>query len=148
MNTVLGAAGLVDANHAWSGGARTLIITGDVIDKGDYSLPVLDIITLTSEAELAGGRVVVTLGNHEAEFLADPENAKATPFRADLGARLESGGRREGHLRLRRLLAHPPDRSARGRMVLRARRQCRRLERAKHRRPIHAALRRRELRQW
>ncbi len=35
---------------------------------------------MQAEAAKAGGRVVVTLGNHEAEFLADPLNKKAADF--------------------------------------------------------------------
>lgn len=63
----------------WSGGAAVLIVTGDLMDKGPKALEALDLIrTLEPLAASAGGRVVFTLGNHEAEFLDDPENDKAT----------------------------------------------------------------------
>jgi hypothetical protein len=71
----------------WIGGDRTLVITGDVIDKGAFSLPMIDeLLRLGPEAEAAGGHIVVTLGNHEAEFLADPTNPKAAPFVMELQA--------------------------------------------------------------
>ncbi len=63
---------------AWNGGSSTLVVVGDAIDKGPASLDVLTLLqTLQTSAAGAGGRVVVLLGNHEAELLADPENAKA-----------------------------------------------------------------------
>ena len=67
-----------EVGYSWSGGRRALICVGDVIDKGDQSLAAIDVmIALEAGAAAVGGRVVVTLGNHEAEFLADPGNKKA-----------------------------------------------------------------------
>jgi len=64
---------LTDANGHWTGGHSLLVVIGDSIDKGAQSIDVLDEwIRLQPEAEIAGGRVVHLLGNHEAEFLADP----------------------------------------------------------------------------
>jgi len=63
----------------WTGGTATLLVLGDLIDKGEKSLEVIDLLrSLEAQAPRAGGRVIVTMGNHEAEFLADPENDKAT----------------------------------------------------------------------
>jgi hypothetical protein len=63
----------------WAGGTAVLVVAGDLIDKGPSSVSVLDLFrALETSAGLAGGRVVVTLGNHEAEFLDDPGNDKAT----------------------------------------------------------------------
>jgi hypothetical protein len=59
----------------WAGGDATLVVVGDLIDKGPASLPVVDL--LRSLTVSARGHVIVTLGNHEAEFLADPLNKKA-----------------------------------------------------------------------
>ncbi len=69
----------------WQAGKATLVCTGDVIDKWDQSVRVLLLLrALAVEADKAGGRVIVTLGNHEAEFLADPRNRKAAEFLKDL----------------------------------------------------------------
>ncbi|HEX7601931.1 MAG TPA: metallophosphoesterase, partial [Polyangiaceae bacterium] len=63
----------------WSAGAAVLVVTGDLMDKGPSSLEAIDLLrALEASAAAAGGRVVVTFGNHEAEFLDDPENDKAT----------------------------------------------------------------------
>ncbi len=89
---LLSAAGLVGAApHHWTGGARTLVVTGDVIDKGTQAIPIIDLlISLEPEARAAGGALVVTLGNHEAEFLANPTDEKSAQFQAELkGAGLD-----------------------------------------------------------
>lgn len=76
------------AGYAWSAGDRTLVCTGDLIDKGTQSLEVLDLMmSLEPEAQASGGDLIVTMGNHEAEFLADPSNDKAVEFRAELAAK-------------------------------------------------------------
>lgn len=63
----------------WSAGAAVLVVTGDLMDKGPAPLEAIDLLrTLEPQAASAGGRVIFTMGNHEAEFLDDPENDKAT----------------------------------------------------------------------
>ncbi len=63
----------------WIGGTTTLVVVGDLIDKGPDAPDVVRLaITLQASAKAAGGEVIVTMGNHEAEFLADPENSKAS----------------------------------------------------------------------
>jgi hypothetical protein len=83
---LLAAAKVVDAfdrlpapgDVHWAAGTALLVVTGDMIDKGDTSIEVIDLMmSLQGQADAAGGRVVVTMGNHEAEFLADPKNSKA-----------------------------------------------------------------------
>lgn len=84
---LLVVGGLISASTpcTWTGGTRVLVVTGDTIDKGSYALRAIDLfIALEAQARAAGGRVVVTLGNHEAEFMADPNNSKATEFRTEL----------------------------------------------------------------
>jgi hypothetical protein len=64
---ILKSSGLLDGNLAWTGGASHLVLNGDLIDKGPSDRGVLDLARrLQSEAEVAGGRVHVVLGNHEA----------------------------------------------------------------------------------
>lgn len=66
------------AEAIWTGRTGTLLVLGDLIDKGPQSLAVISLLqTLEAQAALAGGRVVVTLGNHEAEFFVDAFNSKA-----------------------------------------------------------------------
>jgi len=56
-----------------------LVIVGDLVDKGPDAPDVLRLTAaLQASAASAGGRVVVTMGNHEAEFLANPKNDKAS----------------------------------------------------------------------
>lgn len=85
---LLGAAGLVGrAPYHWTGGTRTLVVTGDVIDKGSEAIAIIDLfIGLEPEARAAGGALVVTLGNHEAGFLASPTDEKSAQFQAELRA--------------------------------------------------------------
>src|SRR5688500_2808970 len=61
----------------WSGGKSILVVTGDMIDKWDQSLEVIALMrALVSSAASQGGRVVISAGNHEAEFLEDPKSEK------------------------------------------------------------------------
>jgi hypothetical protein len=83
---------LLQANHIitgdgdWSAGNSLLIIVGDSVDKGPDSLGVLALWEkLALQTTNAGvGRVVHLLGNHEAEFLADPEGDRTADFRDEL----------------------------------------------------------------
>lgn len=77
MKALFAAHHLVEGG-AWVGGAAVLVVVGDVFDKGPSPLEAIDLLrAVEPEAEAAGGRVVVTLGNHEAEFFDDPLNDKA-----------------------------------------------------------------------
>lgn len=63
----------------WTGGKATLVVVGDLIDKDRKSVETLDLVrALQKSAAASGGHVVVVMGNHEAEFLANPENGKAS----------------------------------------------------------------------
>jgi hypothetical protein len=69
----------------WMAGKSVLIFTGDMIDKGPHALMVLGLIRAIGEvAQNNGGRVVALMGNHEAEFLAEPTAKKSKDFRAEL----------------------------------------------------------------
>jgi hypothetical protein len=78
-NGILTRAPAASSDAPWGAGASTLVVAGDLIDKGPSSVEVIEfLMSLQVAAKNAGGRVVVTLGNHEAEFLVDPNNSKAS----------------------------------------------------------------------
>lgn len=69
----------------WTAGKAVLVFTGDLIDKGPHSVQVLKLASSLSKAAAgSGGRVVTLMGNHEAEFLADPTEKKVRDFAQDL----------------------------------------------------------------
>jgi Calcineurin-like phosphoesterase len=69
----------------WSAGTATLVVTGDMIDKGRRPVDVLRLmIALRAVARQSHGEVILLAGNHEAEFLAGPDARKAADFIADL----------------------------------------------------------------
>jgi len=91
MAEILAAAKLIDdsaANPAklkWTGGKSLLVITGDFIDKYDRSLDVIAALrSLQTKAHEAGGSIIITMGNHEAEFLAGSTKKKSASVAAKL----------------------------------------------------------------
>ncbi|HEX6642801.1 MAG TPA: metallophosphoesterase, partial [Thermoanaerobaculia bacterium] len=71
----------------WSGGLSMLVVTGDMVDKWKHSLKVIALMrALTASAGTQGGRVVISVGNHETEFLADPTGSKTKEFADELTA--------------------------------------------------------------
>jgi len=70
---ILKVAGIVDAGGRWSGGATHFVQLGDIVDRGDDSRKALDLVRrLEREAQAAGGRAHILLGNHEvARMLGD-----------------------------------------------------------------------------
>jgi hypothetical protein len=73
----------------WSAGKSVLVCTGDLIDKGPHSLKVIALFrALARDAATAKGHVIVLMGNHEADFLHDPDNDdKALEFIRELDKR-------------------------------------------------------------
>jgi len=70
----------------WTGGNATLVIAGDLINKGHGSVPIIDMIRqLQKQAPKSGGKVIVTLGNHEADFIQDPLSERSLRDGADDG---------------------------------------------------------------
>ena len=71
----------------WTAGKSVVVFTGDLIDKGTNSLGVISLVrALQTAAAAAGGRVIVLMGNHEAEFLAAPTEKKVSEFAGELNA--------------------------------------------------------------
>ncbi len=63
--TLRNASVISDANR-WIAGDTHLVIVGDLLDRGPESRAVMDLLmTLEKEADTAGGRVHVLIGNHE-----------------------------------------------------------------------------------
>ncbi len=92
MSALLASAGLAPVpskpgSAQWTGGKDVLVCTGDLIDKWNHALDVIAYLeALKTSAAAQGGQVIITLGNHEAEFLADPSASKAAEFVAELNA--------------------------------------------------------------
>jgi hypothetical protein len=65
--------GTSSTSYDWVGGNAVLVVVGDMIDKlPTGSLEVINLLrALQKDAARKGGRVIVTMGNHEAEFLAE-----------------------------------------------------------------------------
>jgi hypothetical protein len=66
VTSLLRGLGLIDEEKHWSGGDTILVQTGDLMDGGEDVRSTLDLfMRLQEEAAVAGGRVVVLMGNHE-----------------------------------------------------------------------------------
>ena len=69
----------------WHGNDTLLIVTGDSIDKGPQSLEVLKLWSdLAQSGQKSNNKIVVLLGNHEAEYLTDPLAKKAIRVHEEL----------------------------------------------------------------
>lgn len=67
MVATLRNAGVIDDERMWSGGESHLVIVGDILDRGPDSRDAMDLLMqLEGQAEAAGGKVHVLIGNHEA----------------------------------------------------------------------------------
>ena len=67
MVATLKNAGVVDSELQWAGDSTHLVIVGDILDRGAGSRDAMDLLMqLEGQAEAAGGRVHVLIGNHEA----------------------------------------------------------------------------------
>jgi Calcineurin-like phosphoesterase len=70
MVATLKNANILGEDLSWTGGKTYLVITGDILDRGPKSRAAMDLLMhLEGEAEAAGGRVLVLIGNHESMIL-------------------------------------------------------------------------------
>jgi hypothetical protein len=61
---------IIDKDKNWSFGKGHFVITGDIFDRGDKVTEILWFIySLEQQAEAAGGKIHLTLGNHEVMIL-------------------------------------------------------------------------------
>jgi hypothetical protein len=97
LTTLLRSVGVVDGELRWIGGRTHLVSLGDLLDRGDDSRKVMDLLMrLQDEAASAGGRLHVALGNHEAmNVLGDLRYVAAGEFAAY--ATDEDATERAGH---------------------------------------------------
>ena len=64
---LLASQGIIDGDLRWTGGRTHLVSLGDLLDRGDDSRKVMDLLMrLQQEAAASGGQVHVVVGNHEA----------------------------------------------------------------------------------
>jgi hypothetical protein len=67
MVRTLQNAAVIDEQLAWTAGRTHLVFVGDLLDRGPDSRKAMDLImALEAEAQAAGGRVHLLIGNHEA----------------------------------------------------------------------------------
>lgn len=77
--TALEIAGAIDGGDNWIGGDMVVVQLGDVLDRGDGEKEILDLFAkLVPQAEAAGGRFIMLLGNHEL-MNADLDLSYVTP---------------------------------------------------------------------
>lgn len=88
---VLATAGIIAGKSAepeaveWRAHGAVLVFTGDLIDKWKHSIKIIALVhALQDKASAKGGQVIVLMGNHEAEFLADPTKKKVQDFATEL----------------------------------------------------------------
>lgn len=71
LRTLLQRARLTDFEDHWLGDGATLLLLGDLMDRGPDGLGVLRLVRrLETQARAAGGQVVSLMGNHEVMLLA------------------------------------------------------------------------------
>jgi len=64
--------GIVDKNLDWNFGTGHLVVLGDVFDRGDKVVEILwHLFALEKQAEAAGGKLHLILGNHEIMVLSN-----------------------------------------------------------------------------
>ncbi len=66
LTQLLTEQNVIDSSGTWHAGALQLVSLGDLVDRGDDGREVLELLmNMQLEAQAAGGRLHVVLGNHE-----------------------------------------------------------------------------------
>ncbi|SPO26795.1 uncharacterized protein UTRI_04107_B [Ustilago trichophora] len=66
MASILSPSPTLNHNYTWIAGHDVLVSTGDIVDRGDDTIPLYQLfISLRTQAAAAGGEVRNCLGNHE-----------------------------------------------------------------------------------
>ena len=77
LKSILLETGFIDASGKWIGGTRNIYFMGDLIHRNGHSVEVVDLLFnrggLIDQAEAAGGKIVVLLGNHELSTIGGPQ---------------------------------------------------------------------------
>ncbi|MBN2198465.1 MAG: metallophosphoesterase [Candidatus Aminicenantes bacterium] len=90
FTAILIGTGVVDRELHWAAGETHLVQIGDIMDRGPNARAIFDLLRrLEIEAEAAGGRVHVLIGNHEMMNISGisfdyPEYVTAEQFRSFL----------------------------------------------------------------
>jgi hypothetical protein len=91
LKRVLENARVIDASGRWTGGRAHLVVLGDMVDRGSDATGVLWFLYgLEAQAERAGGKLDVMLGNHELmvmtkdlRYLSPKEQTLATAYKVE-----------------------------------------------------------------
>ena len=83
LHLLLNKHNLISFDSKWIGDDSTLVLIGDLTDRGDKGIEVIELVmSLEKQAQAKGGNVVSLCGNHDAIFIA-----QASQFRGDLADR-------------------------------------------------------------
>lgn len=71
LRRLLRAVQIIDADDNWLASQDTLVLLGDMVDRGPDGVGVIDLLTqIQEDARAHGGQVHAVLGNHEVQLLA------------------------------------------------------------------------------
>ena len=102
MVILLQGTELIDDRLAWIGGKQHLVFCGDLTDRGDNDRAVMDLARrLQTEAEAAGGRVHVVLGNHDVMNITRDRRYWNAQLTSDFAKDETEKERKEGLVRFR-----------------------------------------------
>lgn len=86
-------SGLIDPDINWTGKDCTLIILGDVIDRGSDSKGVVNLIlNIKRQADRIGGSVITLMGNHEKMIIDAAKHKNPNTRQAWFNCWMDNGG--------------------------------------------------------